>query len=144
MYERMADKEKKDAVETTSRPQIRRSRKKTDTDAGTDQAQMTTTDALEGEAETRTIRRRRTTVAGEKTTKTTSARSTRKKTDEGEAAQDRQYHLLPDALAQAEAPASFQFMRLGYFCADSRDSAPGHLVFNRAVGLKDSFKPQGK
>ena len=103
----MADKEKKDAVETTSRPQIRRSRKKTDTDAGTDQAQMTTTDALEGEAETKTIRRRRTTVAGEKTTKTTSARSTRKKTDESEAAQDRQYHLLPDALAQAEAEQKY-------------------------------------
>ena len=34
----------------------------------------------------------------------------------------------------------FQFMRQGYFCADSRDSRPGHLVFNRAVSLKDSFK----
>ena len=34
----------------------------------------------------------------------------------------------------------FQFMRQGYFCADSKDSAPGHLVFNRAVSLKDSFK----
>ena len=43
-------------------------------------------------------------------------------------------------LAQAEAPASFQFMRVGYFCLDSRDSRPGHLVFNRSVGLKDSFK----
>ena len=35
---------------------------------------------------------------------------------------------------------SFQFMRLGYFCLDSVDSAPGHLVFNRSVSLKDSFK----
>ncbi len=35
---------------------------------------------------------------------------------------------------------SFQFMRQGYFCLDNRDSAPGHLVFNRAVALKDSFK----
>ena len=43
-------------------------------------------------------------------------------------------------LAQAEAPASFQFMRVGYFCLDSRDSRPGHLVFNRSVGLKDGFK----
>lgn len=34
----------------------------------------------------------------------------------------------------------FQFMRQGYFCADSKDSTPGHLVFNRAVSLKDSFK----
>ncbi len=43
-------------------------------------------------------------------------------------------------LKGAVAPASFQFMRIGYFCLDSRDSAPGHLVFNRSVGLKDSFK----
>ncbi|WP_251445093.1 glutamine--tRNA ligase/YqeY domain fusion protein [Vermiculatibacterium agrestimuris] len=34
----------------------------------------------------------------------------------------------------------YQFMRQGYFCADSKDSKPGHLVFNRAVSLKDSFK----
>jgi len=34
----------------------------------------------------------------------------------------------------------FQFMRQGYFCADSKDCKPGHLVFNRAVSLKDSFK----
>ena len=36
---------------------------------------------------------------------------------------------------------SFQFMRLGYFCPDSKDSSPDHLVFNRSVSLKDSFKP---
>ena len=35
---------------------------------------------------------------------------------------------------------SFQFMRLGYFCLDSVDSTPDHLVFNRSVSLKDSFK----
>ena len=35
---------------------------------------------------------------------------------------------------------SFQFMRLGYFCMDSKDSSPEHLVFNRSVSLKDSFK----
>ena len=35
---------------------------------------------------------------------------------------------------------SFQFMRLGYFCLDSKDSTPEHLVFNRSVSLKDSFK----
>ena len=40
----------------------------------------------------------------------------------------------------AKAPQSFQFMRMGYFCPDSKDSAPDHLVFNRSVGLKDSFK----
>ena len=43
-------------------------------------------------------------------------------------------------LANVEAPASFQFLRQGYFCADNKDSAPGHLVFNRSVSLKDSFK----
>ena len=44
------------------------------------------------------------------------------------------------SLADAAAPASFQFMRLGYFCLDSKDSRPDHLVFNRSVSLKDSFK----
>ena len=44
------------------------------------------------------------------------------------------------SLADAVAPASFQFMRLGYFCLDNKDSRPGHLVFNRSVSLKDSFK----
>jgi len=44
------------------------------------------------------------------------------------------------ALEDAKAPQSFQFLRLGYFTVDSKDSAPGHLVFNRAVALKDGFK----
>ena len=35
---------------------------------------------------------------------------------------------------------SFQFVRNGYFCIDSRDSSPEHLVFNRIVSLKSSFK----
>ena len=43
-------------------------------------------------------------------------------------------------LADAVAPANFQFMRVGYFCLDNKDSQPGHLVFNRSVGLKESFK----
>ena len=46
------------------------------------------------------------------------------------------------ALADAKAPESFQFLRLGYFAADNRDCTPRHLVFNRAVALKDSFKPK--
>ena len=33
----------------------------------------------------------------------------------------------------------YQFLRQGYFCLDNRDAAPGHLVFNRSVALKDSF-----
>ncbi len=45
------------------------------------------------------------------------------------------------SLENAKAPCSYQFMRLGYFCPDSRDCQPGHLVFNRSVSLKDSFKP---
>ena len=45
------------------------------------------------------------------------------------------------SLRDAKAPASYQFMRLGYFCPDSKDSTPDHLVFNRSVSLKDSFKP---
>ncbi len=34
----------------------------------------------------------------------------------------------------------FQFMRQGYFCLDNKDAAPGHLVFNRSVALKDGFR----
>ena len=45
------------------------------------------------------------------------------------------------ALAAARAPESYQFMRLGYFCPDSKDSTPEHPVFNRSVSLKDSYKP---
>ncbi len=45
------------------------------------------------------------------------------------------------ALGNTKPADRFQFMRVGYFCADSKDSKDGHLVFNRAVSLKDSFKP---
>ena len=45
------------------------------------------------------------------------------------------------SLGSAKAGDSYQFMRLGYFCPDSKDSSPEHLVFNRSVSLKDSFKP---
>ena len=48
---------------------------------------------------------------------------------------------LEKSLETAKAPASYQFMRLGYFCPDSKDSSAEHLVFNRSVSLKDSFKP---
>ncbi len=44
-------------------------------------------------------------------------------------------------LKNAKAPYSYQFIRLGYFCPDSKDCTPEHLVFNRSVSLKDSFKP---
>ena len=44
-------------------------------------------------------------------------------------------------LESARPSDHFQFLRMGYFCADSKDSAPGHLVFNRSVELKGSYKP---
>ncbi len=44
------------------------------------------------------------------------------------------------SLADAKAPAAYQFLRVGYFAVDNKDSAPGHLVFNRSVALKDGFK----
>jgi len=43
-------------------------------------------------------------------------------------------------LENAVAPSAYQFLRLGYFAVDSKDSKPGNLVFNRAVALKDGFK----
>ncbi len=43
-------------------------------------------------------------------------------------------------LRTAKPGESFQFMRQGYFCVDNRDSSAEHLVFNRSVSLKDSFK----
>lgn len=60
-------------------------------------------------------------------------------------------HLSPDSLsvvqaicepslATAQPEDRFQFERVGYFCADRRDHQPGSkLVFNRTVGLKDSW-----
>ncbi len=42
------------------------------------------------------------------------------------------------ALASAPVGSRFQFMRQGYFCLDL-DSTPGNLVFNRTVGLRDSW-----
>ncbi len=44
------------------------------------------------------------------------------------------------ALAQANPGDRFQFIRMGYFCADLEHTAQ-RPVFNRAVGLKDSYKP---
>ena len=47
---------------------------------------------------------------------------------------------LEASLSAAQPSDRFQFLRLGYFCADSKDSKPGALVFNRSVSLKDSYK----
>ena len=46
------------------------------------------------------------------------------------------------SLASCKPEDRFQFLRIGYFCADNKDSKPGHLVFNRAVSLKDSYRPE--
>ena len=48
------------------------------------------------------------------------------------------------SLAGATAPKQYQFLRLGYFAVDNKDSRPDALVFNRAVALKDGFKPANK
>ena len=45
------------------------------------------------------------------------------------------------SLKNAGSDDRYQFLRVGYFCADNKDSSPDHLVFNRAVSLKDSYKP---
>ena len=46
---------------------------------------------------------------------------------------------LEPSVAVAAPGLRYQFERLGYFCVDP-DSAPGHLVFNRTVTLKDTGK----
>jgi len=43
------------------------------------------------------------------------------------------------SLINARTGERFQFERLGYFCVDSKDAAPGRLVFNRTVTLKDTW-----
>ena len=52
----------------------------------------------------------------------------------------RESAYLEPALAEAKPYDSFQFVRQGYFCVDSKDSKEEHLVFNRIVSLKSSFK----
>ena len=44
------------------------------------------------------------------------------------------------SLLKAEKYDSFQFVRNGFFCVDAKDSTPEHLVFNRIVSLKSSYK----
>ncbi|GFK54379.1 glutamine--tRNA ligase [Vibrio cholerae] len=43
------------------------------------------------------------------------------------------------SLVEAKSEFGYQFERMGYFCADNKDSSPQALVFNRTVGLRDSF-----
>ena len=53
---------------------------------------------------------------------------------------------LESSLAQLAAGQPVQFERLGYFALDAKDSAPGRLVFNRTITLKDAWArpPAGK
>ena len=46
---------------------------------------------------------------------------------------------LEPSLAEASPGESFQFLRKGYFCADSVDSKPGAPVFNRTVSMRDTW-----
>lgn len=47
---------------------------------------------------------------------------------------------IEPAIEEAKPGDSFQFVRNGYFCVDTKDSTDDHLVFNRIVSLKSSFK----
>lgn len=49
---------------------------------------------------------------------------------------------LEAALKDSKAYDSYQFVRNGYFCCDAKDSKEDHLVFNRIVSLKSSYKPK--
>lgn len=46
---------------------------------------------------------------------------------------------IEPALTEVEPGTRVQFERLGYFCADIKDSRPGQPVFNRTVSLRDSW-----
>lgn len=52
--------------------------------------------------------------------------------------------IVEPALADADRESRFQFMRKGYFFADPKDSKPDNLVFNRIVGLRDTWAKQNK
>lgn len=47
--------------------------------------------------------------------------------------------FIEPSLVSAEAEFGYQFERMGYFCADGKDSKPEALVFNRTVGLRDTW-----
>ncbi|MFS7188761.1 glutamine--tRNA ligase [Serratia proteamaculans] len=51
--------------------------------------------------------------------------------------------FVEPSLAVAQPEKAYQFEREGYFCADSRGSSAEHLVFNRTVGLRDTWAKIG-
>ncbi|HRV54754.1 MAG TPA: glutamine--tRNA ligase/YqeY domain fusion protein, partial [Mangrovimonas sp.] len=50
--------------------------------------------------------------------------------------------FVEPSLGSAKIGDRFQFQRLGYFCVD-KDSTKEHLVFNKTVGLRDTWAKQG-
>ena len=46
------------------------------------------------------------------------------------------------SLEDAAPGDSFQFVRQGYFCLDTKDTAKDYMVFNRIVSMKSSYKPK--
>ncbi len=76
---------------------------------------------------------------------------TREDPDDGAEGETYRDHLNPNSLevvegcfvepslADAGPGVTYQFERTGYFCIDSKDSQPGALVFNRTVGLRDTW-----
>ncbi len=51
--------------------------------------------------------------------------------------------IVEPALAEVKVGVPMQFLRMGYFCKD-KDSAPGRLVFNRTISLKDGWAKEQK
>ncbi|WED27449.1 glutamine--tRNA ligase [Vibrio sp. DW001] len=52
--------------------------------------------------------------------------------------------FVEPSLCNAQAETGLQFERTGYFCVDSKDSKPDALVFNRTVGLRDTWTKTGE
>lgn len=50
--------------------------------------------------------------------------------------------FVEPSLKDAESEQGYQFERLGYFCLDNKDATADKLVFNRTVGLRDTFVKQ--
>ncbi len=48
---------------------------------------------------------------------------------------------IEPSVKDAKAYDSFQFVRQGYFCVDCKDTTPEHMVFNRIVSMKSSYRP---
>ncbi len=48
--------------------------------------------------------------------------------------------FIEPEILKAKAGDTFQLLRKGYFCTDSKDFSPDTIVLNRAVGLRDTFK----